>query len=180
MKTQCRQVNKYLGKKLNSYCQILGRGLGLSVIVVVIFQLLFIYFWFCWAACETLVPPPGIKLVPPEVKVRRPNHWTAREAPSVIILTEVADLIFPNSEEDNDHNSSGTCNWVVHFPLSVWAYVFPAISFLVIMFWSSLKFSNSKITSPFRQYGHYIPLRGLILSNELECISPKGTRVFLR
>ena len=32
-------------------------------------------------ACGILVPRPGIKHVPPAVKVWSPNHWTAREFP---------------------------------------------------------------------------------------------------
>ena len=41
----------------------------------------FFFFFFGCAACEILVPPPRIKLVPPTMEVQSPNHWTAREIP---------------------------------------------------------------------------------------------------
>ena len=37
------------------------------------------FFWLCHTACGILVPRPGIKSGPPEVKAWSPNHWTAKE-----------------------------------------------------------------------------------------------------
>ena len=37
-------------------------------------------FWWHWVAWRTLVPGPGIELVPPAVEMQSPNHWTTREA----------------------------------------------------------------------------------------------------
>ena len=49
----------------------------------------------CCAACRILVPCPGFKPVPPAVEAQSPNHWTAREAPTVAFL-QVSDLaLFP-------------------------------------------------------------------------------------
>ena len=37
------------------------------------------FFFFGQADCGILVPPPGIKPMPPAVDALSPNHWTARE-----------------------------------------------------------------------------------------------------
>ena len=39
------------------------------------------FFWLRHAACEILVPRPGIKPVPPALGARSVNHWAAREVP---------------------------------------------------------------------------------------------------
>ena len=39
----------------------------------------FFFFFFCQEACRILVPPPGLKPVPPAVEAQNLNHWTARE-----------------------------------------------------------------------------------------------------
>ena len=41
----------------------------------------FFFFGLCPATSRILVPWPGIESVPLAVKVRSPNHWTARELP---------------------------------------------------------------------------------------------------
>ena len=41
----------------------------------------------CSAASRILVPGPGIKPVPPAVKVWSPYHWTTREASLPLLLT---------------------------------------------------------------------------------------------
>ena len=45
--------------------------------------LFFFFFWPCHTAHRILVPLPGIKPVPPAVKMWRSNHWTTREFPKV-------------------------------------------------------------------------------------------------
>ena len=45
--------------------------------------LFFYFFWPCHVACRILAPQgPGIEPKPSAVKVRSPNHWTAREFPA--------------------------------------------------------------------------------------------------
>ena len=43
----------------------------------------FFFFWPRLAACGILVPGPGIEPAPPAVEAWRPNHWTAREVPTL-------------------------------------------------------------------------------------------------
>ena len=53
----------------------------------VIFKIyLFIYLWLHHEACRILILQSGIEPRPPAVEVRNPNHWTARELPSFVIL----------------------------------------------------------------------------------------------
>ena len=40
-------------------------------------------FWPCRIACGILVPQPGIEPGAPAVRAPSPNHWTAREFPSI-------------------------------------------------------------------------------------------------
>ena len=44
------------------------------------------FFFFVHITCGILVPRPKIEPVPPEMEGQSPNHWTAREFPSVYIL----------------------------------------------------------------------------------------------
>ena len=52
------------------------------------FSLFFFFFsfWLCLVACGILVPQPGIKSRVLAVKEWSPNHWTAREFPSVSVF----------------------------------------------------------------------------------------------
>ena len=47
----------------------------------------FFFFWTCYAACGTLVPPPGIEPLPPILEARSLNHWTTGEVPTVYLFT---------------------------------------------------------------------------------------------
>ena len=40
-------------------------------------------FWPCCVVCGILVPQPGIKPVPPALKMQSLNHWTSREVPKI-------------------------------------------------------------------------------------------------
>ena len=42
---------------------------------------IYLFFWLCPAACDILVPRPGIKPGPLAVRAPSPNHWPAREVP---------------------------------------------------------------------------------------------------
>ena len=44
-------------------------------------NLSFLIFWPCIVACGTLVPWPGIELMPPALEAWGLNHWNAREVP---------------------------------------------------------------------------------------------------
>ena len=44
------------------------------------------FFFLAGEVCGILVPRPGIEPGPPEVEVRSPKHWTAREFPNFTIL----------------------------------------------------------------------------------------------
>ena len=46
----------------------------------------FFLFWLRRAACEILVPRPGIEPWPWAVRTPSPNHWTAREFPRKVIF----------------------------------------------------------------------------------------------
>ena len=39
------------------------------------------FFWLHSTACGILVPPPGVKPVPPSVRAWNLNNWTTREVP---------------------------------------------------------------------------------------------------
>ena len=43
--------------------------------------LLFSLFFFGHMAFGVLLPPLGIKNIPPALEAQSPNHWTAREVP---------------------------------------------------------------------------------------------------
>ena len=45
---------------------------------------IFFLFWSHHAACGTLVPQPGIELMP-LVKAQSLNHWTSREFPKIVL-----------------------------------------------------------------------------------------------
>ena len=50
----------------------------------ILFHFILFYYFFggpCCAACEILVPQPGIEPGPSAVKAQSPNHWTAKESP---------------------------------------------------------------------------------------------------
>ena len=49
-------------------------------------HILFLFFWPHCMACGILVPRRGIEPVTPAVAAQSPNHWTAREVPSHILL----------------------------------------------------------------------------------------------
>ena len=53
---------------------------------IIILHIIIISFWPCHTACEILVPQPGINLLP-TVESQSSDHWTAREVPSVFILS---------------------------------------------------------------------------------------------
>ena len=42
----------------------------------------------CHVARAILVPQPGIKLVPPVVETRCPNHWSARGVPHMALFLQ--------------------------------------------------------------------------------------------
>ena len=42
--------------------------------------------WLCPAACGILVPRPGVEPGPSAARMGSPNHWTAREVPTLITL----------------------------------------------------------------------------------------------
>ena len=45
------------------------------------FKDFYLFIWPCHMAYGILIPQPGIKLRPLEVKVGSPNHWTPKEFP---------------------------------------------------------------------------------------------------
>ena len=44
--------------------------------------------WPCRTACRILVPQTGIEVKPSAMKAWSPNHWTAREFPSISALVK--------------------------------------------------------------------------------------------
>ena len=78
-------------------------------------QFFFFFFLFGLAACGILVPRPGIEPVLLAVKVRSPNHWTARELPLVL-----ADGDFPDQSKSwgglRGEESCGLCGGEVCDP----------------------------------------------------------------
>ena len=66
-------------------------------------KLNFIWFSFYWLhhkTSRTLVPWPGIKSVP-SVVVQSPNHWTNREAPSLLLRFKSSICILDSSPLSN-------------------------------------------------------------------------------
>ena len=52
--------------------------------IIFLFLLLFMLFFLpCCAECGILVPQPGIKPVPPALKMQSLNHWTSRGVPRI-------------------------------------------------------------------------------------------------
>ena len=49
----------------------------------------FFFFWPRCAACGILVPRPGTEPRPTAVKVWSPNHWTTRESPLFLPLSQI-------------------------------------------------------------------------------------------
>ena len=78
-------------------------------------SIFFFFFLFGLAACGILVPRPGIEPVLLAVKVRSPNHWTARELPLVL-----ADGDFPDQSKSwgglRGEESCGLCGGEVCDP----------------------------------------------------------------
>ena len=69
----------------------MGRsGCTLNQIYLEFTVVVFLFFVFfsqpCHTAYRILVTRPGIKPGPSAVKVRSPNHWTAREVPNSSVL----------------------------------------------------------------------------------------------
>ena len=62
---------------------------------------LFVCFLLHWAACEILVPQPEIKPTPPAMEVQSPNHWTNREAPSLLLRFKSSICILDRSPLSN-------------------------------------------------------------------------------
>ena len=48
------------------------------------------FFWPHQAACEILVPWPGIEPAPPALEAQSLNHWTAREVPERLFICLLA------------------------------------------------------------------------------------------
>ena len=62
---------------------------GVPTLIILFFKFIFVYFfWLHHAAWEILVPPPGIKPVPPALEAQILNHWTTREVPIPITLDQ--------------------------------------------------------------------------------------------
>ena len=59
---------------------------NLSKKLLTFFLTIFFFFWPRCTARRILVPCPGIELGPSAVKVPKPNHWTAKERPSVFFF----------------------------------------------------------------------------------------------
>ena len=53
----------------------------------------FLLFWLCHAACGILAPQPGTEPRPTAVKVKSPNHWTARKFPLSPSIHECIDSL---------------------------------------------------------------------------------------
>ena len=65
-----------------SVCQLhLNKTGRKKVIIFTFFEKFPFFFFFGCTACRIFVPHPGIKLLPPVVKVQNLNHCTAREVP---------------------------------------------------------------------------------------------------
>ena len=62
-----------------------------------------LFVWLHRAACEILVPRPGIEPMPPAVEGRSLNHWTTREGPPV--LFELSQYLGEDSTAWISHNS---------------------------------------------------------------------------
>ena len=58
---------------------------GQPIATLFLFIYLFI-FWSCHAACEILVPQPGIELMSPVLKAWSLKHWMIREVPVATLL----------------------------------------------------------------------------------------------
>ena len=68
----------------------------------------FFLFWSCGVACRILVPPPGIKPMPPAVEAWSSNHWTAREfSKDDRVYIEVED----SDDWENWPDSATWCQW---------------------------------------------------------------------
>ena len=58
------------------------------------FFFLFFFFWPCCSACGILVPRPGIEPKAPATEGQGPNHWTAREFPTMPSLNRQSGSYF--------------------------------------------------------------------------------------
>ena len=71
-----------------SVCQLHLNKTGRKKVIIFTFFEKFPFFFGC-TACRIFVPHPGIKLLPPVVKVQNLNHCTAREVPENYPLTRL-------------------------------------------------------------------------------------------
>ena len=51
------------------------------VFVVVVVVIVVCLFWLHSTACETLIPRPRVKALPPAIEEWRVNHWASRKVP---------------------------------------------------------------------------------------------------
>ena len=58
----------------------------------------FFFFWPCRAACGILVPGPGIEPMPPAVEAQSPNHWEAREVPTLYFQGQLKVSCHPSAQ----------------------------------------------------------------------------------
>ena len=96
---------------------------------------------------------------------------------SIVNLIPVDTLNFPVSEEeDEDFSSAYNSKWLI----CPWFVCFHNHFVSVIMFWYDSMSSKSKTISHLceKQYAHYMPLKGLILPDELYHILTKGNTYF--
>ena len=73
-------------------------------------------FWLCHVACRILVPPSGIKPVPPAVEAQILNHWTTREVPLLFCLGWAT--LHTRSQlptRDQTHHPAVHVQWLSHW-----------------------------------------------------------------
>ena len=81
---------------------------GVPTLIIFFFQIYFclFFFWLHYAAWEILVPPRGIKPVPPALEAQILNHWTTRAVPIPITLDQ-----FRSSSTSPRGKESDTTEW---------------------------------------------------------------------
>ena len=62
------------------------------ITLTLIFFSFFFFFWLSHAACRILVLRPGIEPLLLEMKAWRPNYWTAREVPFILVKWNLSDF----------------------------------------------------------------------------------------
>ena len=82
-----RSSQRLPGESVWTSVRVLDLGLVSAPLLLLLLLFYKKLFWLRHAACEILVPQPGIEPAPPVLEAWSLNHWTSREVPAPLLLS---------------------------------------------------------------------------------------------